>query len=138
MNTNNYPLSIEEKIFDVIFNQQTEGLLLHGKPLMGNEELAEQIEKNLHSYLTEEEIENLVIRNTGGIQDEKIKALILKVLVQIAVAKINQEIRNSLKQMDLEGDNPYSVFTHPKEFLFHKYMKEQIGLKFKGITSPNF
>jgi hypothetical protein len=60
------------------------------------------------------------------------------VLIQVAALKINQEIRNSLQKLDGGVDNPYSVFTHPREFVIRKYLIEQMGMKFNMMTSPNF
>ena len=128
MKENVYLRSIEEKIFDAVYIQQTGGLLLHGKPLMNNEDLAMHIENNINSYLSEEEIDNLIIRNIGSNYDEKLKNLVLDVLVQVAALKVNQAINTLLLKMD-GGDNPYSVFTQPKEFMLHKFMKEQMGLQ---------
>ena len=129
MKENNISNVLEQKIFDVIFNQQTEGLLLHGKPLMNNEELAEYIANNLNNYLTEEEINELVYNNMGSLFDENTKAMFLKLYCLIAALKIDQAINTSLLKLDGGGNNPYSVFTQPKKFLWHKYMKEQIGVK---------
>ena len=138
MNKNNFPKSIEEKIFPKIFNQQTEDLLLRYMPLMEQKEMAEHITINLNSYLTKEEIDHILIQHIGSNQDEKLKTACLNLLIHMAALNINQTIHDSLKKMDGGEDNPYSIFTHPKEFLFRKYLNEQMGVNFNSMNYVDF
>lgn len=118
-----------------IADEQVTSLFIERKPLMNITEIVNYLEENINSYLSMDELEQLVnTHSLFGHIDEPREIIIKIFIVELAVNVIST-INIALKDKDFVGDNPFDPLKNPYAFMIYKFYNEKLGVKFNFIDS---